>query len=229
MDSKPAQAFLEFLKTDASWFLSTWYAVITKGTAAFAAVDLTRADTLVHALRFLLYIAVFGLLLEVPAAALLKIPYDNPAFVASSLALSGILWLGYATVLHGAMKAFGGRAELQQSLAIFCFSTAWFVPIMVLQWPLFRYAIPVAKGDPVSPELIMTLPSMEMIALAVAALLSTALLAYFFWITSKALQHTHRLAGLRALSALVIGVGGVLLVVLFFSMPMYNLLYNAFK
>lgn len=230
MSSNPATAFLELLKSDASWVLSTWYTVVTKGSKAFNVEDLKKPNALPLALRFLTYIAVFTFLIEVPVAALLKLPYDKPAYVTSSIVLNLVLWLVYASILHVAMKALGGKGEFRESLAIFCFSTALFVPVLVFQWPIIHHIMPsMGRGEPLPANYLEGLTSGEAFRFQVLWLISTAFLAYFFVVVIAALRKTHRLQDARGALAGLVGILGIAAVIAFVSFPMHKVIYTAFN
>lgn len=230
MNSKLVSTFLDFLKSDASWVLSTWYSVITKGARAFDGTDFKKPSALPLALRFLTYIGLFAFMVEVPIAALLQLPYDKPAYATTAIILNLVLWIGYASVLHLSMKAFGGKAEFRESVVVFCFSTALYVPILVLQWPILHHIVPsLARGEFVPTEYIEHLPKRESVTFFTLWLLSSALLIYFFVVVITALRKLHELHDEKGVLAGLLGMLGVVGVVFFVSFPMHKILYAAFK
>lgn len=230
MNSNPFAALFEFLKTDASWMLSTWYSVITRGARAFDGLDMSHPSTILLSFRFLTYIGLFTFLIDVPVAALLKLPYDKPAYAMTAILLNLVLWIGYASALHLGMKAFGGAAEFRESIVIFCFSTAFYIPILVLQWPTQPHIVPMlASGKMAQSEYIERLPKDEALAFSLLSLLSTALLIYFFVVVISALRKRHGLDEEKGLLAGLAGVLGVVGIVAYISFPMHKILYTAFK
>ena len=79
------------------------------------------------------------------------------------------------------MRIFGGSAELRESIVVFCFLTAFFPPIIVLQLPLKKYTIPLMKEsgnlggvEPFAIELLSS-PN-DLMLFLVLGLFSTALM-----------------------------------------------------
>ena len=229
MELKAAKDILDFLKTDGHDFVTSCYSIVSKGKVAFESVDLRSTTTLTYAIRFMVYVAVISFVLEVPIAALVGLPYYKPAYVATNLTLILILWLSYAMVLHLSMKSLGGQAQLIQSMSIFCFLTAYFIPIMVVQWPLQKYLIPAIKESAsIQPDWLPELSAVELVSIYTLALIQTFLFLYFLVIAFRVLRYVHKLSMTRALAGFMLGIIGMVLIVFLISLPMHHTIYNAF-
>ncbi|MEO1147880.1 MAG: hypothetical protein AAFY26_20050 [Cyanobacteria bacterium J06638_22] len=223
---------IEFLGKDWRSFIKSWYAVITKGHRVFEHLDLRDESTLIYGLRFMFYIGLIGVILEIPVAALVGLQHEKPSYLVSSLVLLLSLWIGYSVIFHLSMKVVGGTAELRETIAEFCFLTAFFPPIMMLQLPLQQYMIPfLRESDNQEDQLnvifqLIFSPS-DLMTFLTLYVLSSGLTIYFFIVLYKALRLINNLQGFKMISGFSLGIFGVFLFVNLISVPLHNILYNA--
>jgi hypothetical protein len=219
---------VEFLKADGKAFIRLSYRVITRGPAALDTVDPDNINTLIFGLRFMVYVAVVGFLLEVPVAAGIGLSYDKPAYVASTLLLDLACWLLYGTVFHSSMKWVGGKAAPHQPLAVFCFLTALFLPIMVLLWPLQRYVMPMMQAEDIFNAPVRFTSLSKYVSFAILALVAYALFAYYLTVAFRILQKIHTLSTPRAVLGFGLGLCDMLLLVVLVSLPVQQSIYTVF-
>ena len=138
MDMGVVKELVQFFKADRKEFVRLSYAIPTRGSAALATIDLDDINTLIYGLRFMLYIAVIGFLFRSSGRCQPGPTLREPWICGVIPGVNLVLWLLYATVTHFSMRLAGGKATLHHTLAVFCFLTAFFLPLMVIQWPLMR-------------------------------------------------------------------------------------------
>lgn len=120
-----------------------WLALLARRHRALDPLDLHKPEVLWRALRFLLLMIVIGEILRLPAAARAGLEYWDIGYVAA-YAMSGCVeWLALGVALHLAMRACGGRASLQKSIAVLCFLSAWLPLIALSQAPVWGLNISV--------------------------------------------------------------------------------------
>jgi hypothetical protein len=210
----------------------TWFSVITRGTEALNGVDMQASSTLLYALRFMFYMAVFDLVTHIPSIA-------SMAAKGTSIGIGGALGLGFlaetcfeflggALILHSSMRLFGGKANLQCSVVTYCFLTA-FLPIAhILFLPAQRIAQSIINQ---SPGDWYTLPQRwsrwDWFGVGFSLLGTTLVYVVFFSRVFQSFRRLHRLSMLRALPSFMLGLVGYVVFLVAVTYPFLKWTYQA--
>src|SRR5262249_11690136 len=89
---------------------AAWLSLLTRRSLPLDPRDLHKPEVLWRALRFLLYMVLFGEILRIPAAAREGQQYWRPGYLVSYAASNYVEWLAAALLLHFAMRLAGGTA-----------------------------------------------------------------------------------------------------------------------
>jgi hypothetical protein len=207
-----------------------WFSIITRGHRALDPLDLHKPEALWRALGFLLLMSAIDTALHWPIMTDLWAPIK---YVAGDC----IQYLGAGFVLHFTMKAVGGKAMLQKSIATMCFLTA-FVPLIALaQVPVWglntsivrQVAANAVSFDQIVREMKVFLDAMGIFAAArliLAAMAATYLWWRFFGAAFSAFRTLHRLSKRVALWGFAFGMTILLPFVLFIVTPLFGAGHN---
>jgi TIR domain len=124
----------------------SWFSLVTRRHKALDPLDLHKPEVLGRALRFLLYMVLAGQVIRLPAAASQGQQYWQAGYLISVVAANYVEWLAAAVALHVGMRAVGGRATLQRSVAALCFLSAYLPIIGLSQVPVWGLNISI-MGD----------------------------------------------------------------------------------
>lgn len=215
--------------------LTTWFSVLTRGPKSLQATHLDRNSTLLYGLRFMFYMAVVELVLTIPFAKGMESKTGNMFLVGAALAESLIEYLAAALILHGAMKAFGGKGRAQACIAGFCFFTAYMPVIAVLMLPWNRVYAPVMAKSADYPQIIgqlfgklQQLATWDRSALVISFLASSAVWVLFLTGVFRCYRALHKLGRLRAAFAFTAGLLFTAGFELVFAVPMASAVFQAF-
>jgi len=217
----------------------TWLSLLTRRQLALDPLDLHKPEVLWRALRFLLYMVLFGEILRIPAAAREGQQYWRPGYLVSYAASNYVEWLAAAVLLHFAMRLAGGTATAQASVAAACFLSAFLPVIGLSQIPVWGLNISVTQG---TPDLNWTpaqaidqiqaftagLGVFGTIRVMLSFVAATVLWGVLLVTMAKALRTLHRLGWARALTAFAGGWLTYLLFLVFFYAPLVGMVYQAF-
>ena len=204
---------------------------MTKRHRAFQEMSLDSDETLVASLKFLAIIAIIGVAIDIPIASLAGLKYESNSYIISRLFVLFVLWFCYATLLHVCMKVFGGRATYRETIALFCFLTAFFPPIMLLQMPFARYFAPTIKDSP-SVGAIFSIWSRvndnDMYLVVISSILSLVFSVWFVIVLFRSSNSVHGVSGLRALSANILFLISLWIFIIVIAYPFQNFVLRAF-
>jgi hypothetical protein len=217
----------------------SWLALVTRRHRALDPIALERADVLWQALRFLVLMLFVGELLRLPAAAGAGLQYWKVLFLVAYVAVNAVEWLALGTALHLGMRALGGRATLQKSIAVFAFLSAWLPLIGLSQAPVWGLQIsvtsamadvgwsPTAAVEQVT-RFVQGLGVFGTIRVVVSFVLATVLWLTLLASVFTAFRTLHGLRGARALAGFVLGLAAAVLVLGLLYAPLIGSVYAAF-
>jgi hypothetical protein len=216
-----------------------WLALLARRHRALDPLDLHKPEVLWRALRFLLLMIVVGEILRLPAAARAGLEYWDIGYVAA-YALSGCVeWLALGVALHLAMRACGGRAAVQKSIAVLCFLSAWLPLIALSQAPVWGLNVSVLTDmadvgwSPAAAVQKLTgfvggLGIYGTVRLVVSFVAATTLWLILFTSVFAAFRTLHRLDRGRAVAAFGLGLVGYVAFIALFYAPLLGSVYHAF-
>lgn len=216
-----------------------WLALITRGHTAIDPLALDRPETVWRALRFLLYMVLINCLLRLPAMSVPGDAANVAGFFVAYAAADYVEWLGIGFALHFAMRALGGVATLQKSIATFCFLAAYLPLIAVAQVPMWGVTAEAIRGagavswDPAEAldrvrALVDGLGAFGFARLFLSFALATFLWWRLFLNVLRAFRSLHRLTAPRALAGLTLGIGAVVIFVALVVTPHFGTVYDRF-
>lgn len=215
-----------------------WLALITRRHRAVDPLSLQRPEAVWRALGFLLVMLLIGEILRMPAGPVTGPWSRHAGYLAIAVVSGAVEWLAVGAALHLGMRALGGHAPFQASIAVFCFLSAWLPLIALSQAPVWGLKIPVTQAmadiawDPADgvetvAEFVAALGTFGTVRLVASFLVASALWLTLLTSVFAALRTLHGLRGPRALAAFGLGLAaGVLFVGLFYA-PMLGGIYAA--
>jgi hypothetical protein len=213
--------------------LTTWFSVLTRGPKSFHAAHLERNSTLLYGLRFMFYMVVVELVLTIPFARGMESKSENMFVIGGALAEDVVEYLAAALILHGAMKAFGGKGKAQGCVASYCFFTAYIPIIAIFMLPWNRLSTPLIAKSASYPQIIAQISAMarqlatwDRFTLVLSFLAATAVWILFYTGVFRCFRALHKLSRTRAAFAFIVGL---LLTAAFnavFTIPLLNGLYQ---
>jgi hypothetical protein len=216
-----------------------WMSIITRGHTALDPLALDRPETLWRALRFLVLMLAVVAVLHLPAVTIPGAAYVKLGYLLAYVAADYVQWLGAGLVLHVAMKAVGGRATFQKSLAAFCFLAAYLPLIAVAQIPVWGLNVAVVREaadlawDPAQGAERMRAFAEGLGAFGIARVVLSFLVATYLWwrflaAVFRGFRALHRLSTPRALLGLGLGLGAMAVFVAVVVMPYFGTVYGRF-
>jgi hypothetical protein len=180
-----------------------------------------------------------GEALRLPAAARAGLPYWNAAYLAADVIANCVEWLVVGVALHLGMRAFGGRASLQKSLAVFCFMSAWVPVIALSQVPVWGVRVSVVQdmadvgwspstGLEKMRQFVDALGAFGTARLVLSFALASALWFLLFASVYSAARALNRLARGRAIAGFALGLAAGVLSIGLLSAPLLGVVYAAF-
>jgi hypothetical protein len=225
--------------TAASNPVALWLALLTRRHRALDPLDLSRPAMLWRAFAFLVLMMLIGEALRLPVNARAGLPYWNAAYLAADVIANCVEWLVIGAALHLGMRALGGRASLQASLAVFCFMSAWVPVIALSQVPVWGVRVSVVQdmadvgwnpelGLEKMREFVEALGAFGTARLVLSFALATVLWFLLFVSVYSALRSLNRLAGVRAIAGFALGLAAGAVSVALVSAPLLGAVYAAF-
>jgi hypothetical protein len=217
----------------------SWLALLTRRHRALDPLDLRRPGTSWRAFTFLLVMMLIGEALRLPTAARAGLPYWNVGYLVMDVIVNTVEWLAIGVVLHLAMRAFGGRASLPQSIVIVCYLAAWLPVIALSQMPVWGLRVSVAKdmadvawrpGTALETvtRFVQDLGVFGTVRVAVSFVLATVLWALLLTSLYAALRTVHHVRGPKALAAFALGGAAAVIFIALFYAPVLGAVYAAF-
>ncbi|HEV2133842.1 MAG TPA: hypothetical protein VGR47_06225 [Terracidiphilus sp.] len=213
--------------------LTTWFSVLTRGPKSFHAAHLDRNSTLLYGLRFMFYMIVIELVLTIPFAKGMESKSENVFVIGGALAEDLVEYLAAALILHGAMKAFGGKGRAQGCVASYCFFTAYVPIIAIFMLPWNRLSTPLMAKSANYPQIVAQLSgtlsqlaTWDRYTLVLSFLAATVVWILFYTGVFRCFRALHKLSRTRAVFAFVVGL---LLTAAFnavFTIPLLTGLYQ---
>lgn len=218
---------------------SLWFSIIVKRHRALDPLDLRKPEMFWRATRFLLLMLLIDALLRLPVTSVSGSVLTHAAYVLAYVAADCVEWLGAGLVFHVAMKAFGGRANLQTSIAAFCYLAAYLPLISIAQIPVWGLNITIIRDaadvawDPtqVLPKMRAFLDTLGPFGIArifIAFVAATYLWWRLFTSVFDAMRTLHSLNRRRAVAGFTVGLAALLLFVPFVITPYFGSVYERF-
>jgi hypothetical protein len=216
-------------RSELSRVIETVYMVLSHGASALAKLDLNNEETFAFSVRFAVYVAIFEFVITVPVAALIGLPYDKPFFALASVCLDFFLWLSYALIFHFALKLFrGSHATARESVSSFFLLTAYLMPAIVLYLPVSKTMADAFRTTEEFWQLMdQVRPAIGVIFL-LSDLAGMAVVAKCVIEVFRAYKAIHRQSRLKTLAGFGTGLAAIVIFVLYVSIPLHHVLYNAF-
>ena len=217
----------------------SWLALLTRRHRALDPLDLRRPGTSWRAFTFLLVMMLIGEALRLPTAARAGLPYWNVGYLVMDVIVNTVEWLAIGVALHLAMRAFGGRASLQQSIVIACYLSAWLPIIALSQMPVWGLRVSVAKDmadvawrpgaalETVT-RFVEQLGVFGTVRVGISFVLATVLWALLLTSLYAALRTVHHVRGVKAVAAFALGGAAALIFITLFYAPVLGAVYAAF-
>jgi hypothetical protein len=212
----------------------TWFSVLTRGPSGFAKIDLESHSTLVYALKFMVYMVVADLVLDLPLAAMVGGSYLTGMAVPVALIVEAYVeYLTVGLILFGALKLMGGRGRLQPCVAAYCLLTAYMPLISFLFLPSRIFiTIPVLlRGEELNVnafhQLWDPLSAWNHFKVLFSVLLITVVFVLFFRSVFQEFRILHQLTRARAIVGFIGGLAASAAVEWVFLKPATSLLYRA--
>jgi hypothetical protein len=216
-----------------------WFSVITRGEIALDPLDFQEQATLWRALRFLLYMVLAEAILHIPASPQEHLRYWDPRFWVSYIGATYISYLFAGVVLHYAMKAGGGKASLQKSIAGFGFVSAYIPLIVICQAPAWTtdrsFMEPFANltrnpdgAIAVLREVVSKASAFGVLTIVMSFAAATAMWFLFARAVYRCFRTLHRMAESSARLCFAAGAGVVLAFLFLLFMPYMGNVYRDF-
>ena len=191
----------------------TWFSVLSGGPKALESVDLGANSTLLFALRFLFYIGLVDLVVEIPFEAANGVRYTDELYVGLSVAGIYFTYLSLALILHGALRLFGGRGRLQESVAAFCLLTAYLPVAAALRMPTVPVLAGAVEAGTNFPDVMARgtaalshLSRWNLTVFLLSTFLSTGVTVVFLVAVFRCFRRLHALSRFRALAGYTTGL-----------------------
>jgi len=205
----------------------TWFSVLARGPNAFEKVDLQDSSTLIYALRFMFFMALVSLAIDLPLVAKIGGSFLAASSIPCALVIEAYLeYLITGLILYGSIKLVGGKGGLQASIAAYCFLTAYLPLMSFFMLPVRRLTIPaISQGsnytNAVSKlfEEASHLSTWDLSSLVLSFLLTTVVLVLFFRAVFNIFRAIHQLSRARALLGFVGGLIGWAVIMSMFLEP----------
>jgi len=216
-----------------------WFSLIVKRHRALDPLDLRKPEVFWRAIRFLLLMLLIDALLRLPVTSVPGSALTQVGYVLAYVAADCVEWLGAGFVLHFAMKGFGGKANLQASIAAFCFLAAYLPLIAIAQIPIWGVNIDIVRDaasvawDPT--QVLQKLRAFMdeqgtfgIARIAIAFLAATYLWWRLFTSVFDALRTLHRLSKPRAVAGFAVGLAALVAFVSLVIVPYFGTVYERF-
>jgi len=211
----------------------TWFSVLTRGPKGFEKIDLESTSTLIYALKFLLYMAVVSLMIDLPLAAKVGGSFLSGMAVPAALVVEAYIeYLVVGLILFAAMKLVGGKGRLQPCVVAYCLLTAYLPIISFLMLPSRMITVhALLRGTDFSQAIQAIswdqLSAWSVISFMLSFLLTTVVFVLFFRAVFRQFRILHRLTWWRAIVAFIGGLVGSAFVMTLFLEPTVSALYRA--
>jgi TIR domain len=216
-----------------------WFSIIARRHRALDPLDLRKPEVFWRALRFLLLMLLLDALLRLPVTSVPGSALTQAAYVLAYMAADFVEWLGAGFILHFAMRAFGGTARLQVSIAAFCYLAAYLPLIAIAQVPVWGVNIAVVSDaasvtwDPTQAVQKMRAFIEEQGTFGIARIAIAFLAATYLWwrllrSVFDALRTLHRLSKPLALAGVAVGFAVLLVFVSLVIVPYFGTVYERF-
>jgi hypothetical protein len=228
------KAVFDLLIKDGKNVALTWLSVVTQGHRAVLSTNVESGTVQLYALRFALYMALIGFLLNVPLVTTLRENFLGALSLAYTIG-TYVEYMSGAVILHAGMRVFGGAAKLQASLAVFAFLTAYLPLVSIAFWPIQETLLgpSIGSGDDF-PEVLRQIveryggfSGWAYFVLALSFIIATMIFLYMYWQVFLSFRGIHRLSTFRAIPAFALGVLAHLVFVTVFVTPLFTNLYHA--
>jgi hypothetical protein len=210
----------------------TWFSVMTRGPNAFEKIDLESSATLVYSLKFMFFMAVVSLIINLPLAARIGGSFLTATAVPGALVVEAVIeYLTVGLILYGSMKLVGGKGKLQSCIAVYCFLTAYMPIISFLMLPSRMVTIPaLLQGSnyiqAVTAVQLETLSIWNLASILLSFLLVTVVFVLFFKAIFQHFRALHQLSRTRALVAFIGGLFVSAVAMAVFLEPSLSLIYQ---
>lgn len=219
---------------------SLWFSMLVNRHKALDPLDLHKPEVVWRALRFMLCMVLIDAMLHLPAATGTQGADAKFWYVVAYAMADYVQYLGAALILHFAMKAFGGKAQPQRSMAAFCFLTAYIPLIAISQVPVWGLDVSILQDvASISWRLDQGLAKMReftgalglfgILRIVTAFLAATVLWGLFLAAVFESFRTLHRLGKGIALVAFGFGMMATLIFVLVFVAPYFGAVYALFS
>ncbi len=216
-----------------------WFSIIVKRHRALDPLDLRKPEMFWRAVRFLLLMLLIDALLRLPVTPVPGSALTQVAYLFAYVAADCVEWVGAGFVLHFAQKLFGGRANLQASIAAFCYLAAYLPLIAIAQIPIWGLNIDIMKNtanvawDPAQvwqrmAEFMDGQGNFVIARIVIAFLAATCLWWRLFTSVFDALRTLHRLSKPRAVGGFAVGLVALVMFVSLVIVPYFGTVYERF-
>jgi TIR domain-containing protein len=217
-----------------------WFSIIVNRHKALDPLDLHKPEVVSRALRFMLYMVLINAVMHLPAATGTERADSKFWYVLAYATADYVQYLGAALILHFAMRAFGGKALPQRSIAAFCFLTAYIPLIAISQVPVWGLDVSILQDvASISWRLDQGLVRMReftgalglfgIVRIVSAFLAATVFWVLFFAAVFESFRTLHRLGKGIALVAFACGMIAILIFVLVLVAPYSGAVYALFS
>jgi hypothetical protein len=210
----------------------TWFSVMTRGPNAFEKIHLESSATLVYALKFMFFMAIVSLIINLPLAARIGGSFLTGMAVPGALVVEAVVeYVTVGLILYGSMKLVGGKGKLQSGIAAYCFLTAYMPIISFLMLPSRMVTIPATlQGsnyiEAVTAVQLETLSIWNLASVLLSFLLVTVVFVLFFKAIFQHFRALHQLSKTRALVAFIGGLFVSAVAMAVFLEPSLSLIYQ---
>jgi len=210
----------------------TWFSVLTRGPNAFDKIDLESSATLVYALKFMFFMALVSLMIDLPLIARIGGSFLSGMAVPGVLVVEAVIeYLSVGLILYGSMKLVGGKGRLQSCIAAYCLLTAYMPIISFLMLPSRMVTIPATlRGsnyiEAAKAVQLETLSIWNLSSIFLSFLLVTVVFVLFFKAIFQHFRALHQLSRKRAIFAFIGGLLASAVAMAVFLEPPLSLIYR---
>lgn len=211
----------------------TWFSVLTRGPKGFEKIDLENSSTLVYALKFMFYMAVVSIMIDLPLAARVGSSFLTGMSVPAALVVEAYLeYLVVGLILFAALKLVGGKGRLQPCLAAYSLLTAYMPLISFLMLPSRMITVPALLRGTDFKEAVTAVAwdqfsAWSLLSFVLSFLLTTVAFVLFFRAIFRQFRILHQLTWLRTAVAFIAGLSVSAIVMALFLEPPLSALYRA--
>ncbi|HSB71248.1 MAG TPA: toll/interleukin-1 receptor domain-containing protein [Candidatus Methylomirabilis sp.] len=216
-----------------------WFSMIVNRHKALDPLELHKPEVVWRALRFMLCMVLVEAMMHLPAATGTGRSDSKVWYLLAYATADYIQYLGAAFILHFTLRAFGGKAQLQRSMAAFGFLTAYIPLIAISQVPVWGLDVSILQdvasirwgldeGLARLQEFTGGLGPFGILRILVALLAASVLWGLFLAAVFESFRTLHRLGRGIALVAFGVGLVATLMFVLFIVAPYFGAVYTLF-